>query len=363
MTAGVNSGVFPGAVLLVFQGDRIEFLETYGISDLFEGTPATSETVFDLASLTKPLATTVALITLAEAGLLDPNQPISESGCLDRESVPWGSVTFAHLLTHCGGFRAHYPFFMHLPLFPVPDSRRILRSCLAKETLEYNPGSACVYSDIGFMVLEWLVETKTGRRMDEFLQDRIYGPLEIGLFFNPLEKPIRPASYAATEWCPRRNILLKGRVHDDNAWAAGGVSGHAGLFGRAMDVFLLLKHLLLDLCGLSKDPFFQRRILKQWLQRAPGEQRAYGFDMPGNEYASCGRYFSPRSIGHLGFTGTSFWMDPETGTGVVLLTNRVHPSRYSSHRPPLIRAFRPELHDTIMRAMGFDSAYRPVMVP
>jgi CubicO group peptidase (beta-lactamase class C family) len=217
---------------------------------------------------------------------------------------------------------------------------------LLKQTpLETVPGTTRCYSDLGFMLLCRLVETLTGGRMDRFLATEIYKPLRLGdLFFVNLGSRGRPQrDFAATELCPLRKRLLVGEVHDDNAWYAGGIDGQAGLFGTAEAVFQLLRRLVADLRGHGT-PFFSQNVLVEMLTGSGSDSYLLGFDRPSAEGSSAGRYLSSNSIGHLGYTGTSFWMDLEKDVCIILLTNRVHPSRWNQQ----LRQFRPLVHDRIM---------------
>jgi CubicO group peptidase (beta-lactamase class C family) len=217
-----------------------------------------------------------------------------------------------------------------------------------KEPIIHPVGRQTVYSDLGFMILGWMVEHLSGRRLDRFVAEEIYTPLDLeNLFFIDLHSKPRKAQFAATEVCPWRNILLNGLVHDDNAYAMGGIEGHAGLFGTAMDVYCLLSVLLSDFYGRSDTRLFEKDLMKTFFKRQNVKGRALGFDTPSLTESSCGQYFSKQSVGHLGFTGTSFWMDLERSAIVILLTNRIHPSRENNK----IRAFRPILHDTIMKTL------------
>jgi serine-type D-Ala-D-Ala carboxypeptidase len=220
------------------------------------------------------------------------------------------------------------------------------------------------------MLLQAVVETVSGLSLDHFCQDRIYGPLGLAtLGFMPSHRrggPVCPPSwdtpqgpprqYAATEsgFIPGRNIY--GEVHDENAWAAGGVAGHAGLFGRASDVFALVAALFRAYQGEVGLPFSPATVRRFLTPVAPGA-RALGFDVPSADAVQCsaGRLFSPHSAGHLGFTGTSFWLDLKLKQMVVLLTNRVHLGRDDKTR---IQAFRPRFHEAASRALGFDKAFR-----
>jgi len=209
-------------------------------------------------------------------------------------------------------------------------------------------GSHVVYSDIGFMILEWLVEEICGKRFDRFVSATLYEPLGLGnLFFIDTEAGRKPGVFAATEQCPWRQQLQSGQVHDENAYAAGGVQGHAGLFGAALDVHRLLSHLLSSYHGQPSTPLFQPDMVQLFFRPLAGSDKALGFDTPSLSGSSSGRFFSRNSVGHLGFTGTSFWMDLDRSIIVVLLTNRVHPTRDNEE----IKAFRPLLHDAVMLSL------------
>jgi CubicO group peptidase (beta-lactamase class C family) len=217
---------------------------------------------------------------------------------------------------------------------------------LVKEPLAAPPGDTVRYSDLGFMVLNWVVETVSGSALDRFLAAEIYPCLGVtDLFFVRHFENCRRGVFAATEDCPWRHAVLEGRVHDDNAYVVGGVDGHAGLFGTAEAVYRLLLELWRSFRGCGGSGFFEARQLARFLTRAPSGERTLGFDTPAPQNASCGQFFPFQTVGHLGFTGTSFWMDLDAGVIVVLLTNRVHPTRQNT----AIKAFRPRLHDLVMQ--------------
>jgi CubicO group peptidase (beta-lactamase class C family) len=196
------------------------------------------------------------------------------------------------------------------------------------------------------MLLAWVIETVTRTRLDRFVRDRVYGPLGIDdLFFVDLttgKMPVGSDRLVSTRDCPWRGRVLTGEVEDENAWACGGVQGHAGLFGTAEAVHGLCLEMLLAI--EQKHPrILDPEVTGLFVKKHPGRNRVAGLDTPSSAGSSAGRYFSPRTVGHLGFTGTSFWMDPDTGLMVILLTNRVHPSRSNQK----IQQFRPVLHDCI----------------
>jgi CubicO group peptidase (beta-lactamase class C family) len=198
------------------------------------------------------------------------------------------------------------------------------------------------------MILAWIVEAVTNQRLDDFATQSIYQPLGLDrLFFIDLNKPRPEGDYAATEVCPWRGILLEGAVHDENAYALGGVGGQAGLFGDAMTVHKLLVELLWTYTGQDNCGLFASVLVKRFFERYEGLPMALGFDVPAVTDSSAGSCFSSKSVGHLGFTGTSFWADLEQAVIVILLTNRVHPSRDNDK----LKSFRPLLHDTVRQAL------------
>jgi CubicO group peptidase (beta-lactamase class C family) len=261
-------------------------------------------------------------------------------------------ISVRSLLTHQSGFPAYRPFYKYLQYLPLRYRRKALRNMLVREPLVYPAGKKPVYSDIGFMILAWVVEVVSGQRLDHFLKSEIYEPLGLeDLFFPGVGGGLKPDRFAATEKCPWRRMLLQGVVHDENAFVVGGIEGHAGLFGTAEAVYRLLHELSRAYHAFSNNRIIPGRLVHCFLKRRPDAQRALGFDVPSFPQSSCGRYFSNETVGHLGFTGTSFWMDPVQEVIVILLTNRVHPDRNNVQ----IKAFRPVLHDTAMQALGLGS--------
>jgi CubicO group peptidase (beta-lactamase class C family) len=199
------------------------------------------------------------------------------------------------------------------------------------------------------MLLAWVVEELSQQRLDRYVNAEVYDPLNVeDLFYLDRWSVAPPVErFAATQLCPWRNRLLKGQVDDDNTWAMGGIGGQAGLFGTAVEVCALMEALLLASSGTDLSGPFTSKTICRYFERN-GDGRALGFDVPTRPGSSSGQYFSDSSVGHLGFTGTSFWADPERGLVVVLLTNRVHPYRFNDG----IRSFRPKLHDTVVQELG-----------
>ena len=354
LETGVSQGVFTGAVALAGIKGELRWEGAAGALSRDPGAASvTAATVFDLASLTKPLATTLALMVLAGQGKLDVATPLGQ--VLSAEWLPPDKrpLTLRSLLTHRAGLPAWRPFYQEVLAIP-PEARPARLERLAAATLlEYPPDTATLYSDLGFMLLKAVVESLSGQTLDRFCREAIYRPLGLGLLgFNPLKQPGgERLSFAATEPGLIPGRPPGGEVHDENAWAAGGVAGHAGLFGPGHEVFRLVACLWQAYTGEETGPLNPAAV-QHFLTVPPGAHRACGFDTPGPDPATraAGRYFSPRSVGHLGFTGTSFWLDLETGQMVVLLTNRVHLGRDDKSR---IAAFRPHFHEAASQALGF----------
>ncbi len=347
MRQGVADRVFPGAVLLVSRNGGILFFEAYGTANLATRRPMTRDTIFDLASLTKPLATTLAVMALMRRGRLALDQTLDALLPL-LAATGKGRITIEHLLAHHSGLPDYRPYYLALCTRPEVERRAYLSELLAAEPLIHPVGERALYSDLGFMLLQQVVETISRISLDRLVQTEIYRPLGLdGLFFPGIEDPGPPQRFAATEQCPWRGMLLEGVVHDENAYAMGGVAGHSGLFGNAANVWRLVDALHATYSGRRDGTVFDRKLLKRFFQRYRSSDRALGFDTPAMENASAGRRVSRNSVGHLGFTGTSFWLDLDTGIAVILLTNRVHPSRDNT----AIRGFRPVLHDAVWSAV------------
>lgn len=353
MKKGVRERVFPGAVLLVACRGEVVHHQSYGLANLYTGTPVTTETLFDLASLTKPLATALSVIKLIETGRLRLDHPL-ESLLPETAGTDKGPIRIDQLLAHNSGLPDYRPFYERLGTVPLETNKSFLRKRILKEPLIVPIGRKVLYSDLGFMLLDWVIEQVSGIRPDRFITQQVYAPLALDrLFFVDLEGQMPKGSFAATEQCPWRNRVLEGWVHDENAFVSGGIQGHAGLFGTAAAVYRLLS-VLLAAChrpsssDQNEDRLFRGSLVRTFLMPFEDTGRSLGFDRPSPVGSSCGALFSADTVGHLGFTGTSFWMDLERAIVVILLTNRVHPSRSNVK----IRAFRPVLHDRVMEALG-----------
>jgi CubicO group peptidase (beta-lactamase class C family) len=349
---GVNQQVYTAAVALVGLKGKLSWEGAEGrLSRNLKAAAVTRHTVFDLASLTKPLATTLALMILVDRGLITLTTPLGT--ILPHDWLPPDKhlLTLRSLLTHRSGLPAWRPFYAEV--LAAPARPALLERLAAAAPLEYAPDTVTLYSDLGFMLLKGVVEHLSGQGLDEFCRESIYRPLKLAtLGFNPKQQAEGDRwSYAAAEAGLIAGRADAGEVHDENAWAAGGVAGHAGLFGAGREVFELAACLYRAYGGGNVGPF-SPEVVKGFLTVPPGADRAHGFDTPSGDPGkrAAGRYFSTHSVGHLGFTGTSFWLDLMTGQMVVLLTNRVHLGRDDKTK---IQAFRPRFHEAASRALGF----------
>jgi CubicO group peptidase (beta-lactamase class C family) len=260
------------------------------------------------------------------------------------------------LLDHTSGLAGWRPYYEKVRSadgeiwLATVKGQEAVRRMVAAEAPEVPPGSRALYSDLNFILLDWILERVNGHPTDVLFAEWLAEPLKLeSLFFVDLKSPVKAArarrgrAFAATERCPWRGRILIGEVHDENTYAMGGVSGHAGLFGTIRDV-AAMAGVWLD-SFLRSDGFCEQGLAKQFWQKSevPGSTRALGFDTPSPRASQAGGLFGPRTVGQLGFTGTSLWIDPDRELIVVLLTNRVHPTRENG----AIKQFRPVLHERV----------------
>jgi CubicO group peptidase (beta-lactamase class C family) len=358
-------GVFPGGVLRVSRRGELLLEHAAGRRSLEpERGAMAADVVFDLSSLTKPLATTLAVLLLVKEKRLAIDDRVTRF--FHNFGVHGKThVTFRHLLAHSSGLAAYRPFYKEIaalqrrgrPNFVGSrDAKEWVFEQIHREKLESPPGTKAVYSDLGFMLLGQLVETVSGRTLDRFCHARIFAPLGLrATSFVDLSqmhaKRIEPIAdmIAPTQRCPWRKRVLCGEVDDENAFAMGGVAGHAGLFSTARDIDVLCDHLKGIAAG-GAGILTKQLVDEMWTVDAsvPGSTRTLGWDSPAPQRSTAGTRMSPHTVGHLGFTGTSVWLDLERGVSVILLTNRVHPSRDNDK----LAEFRPRIHDLVMEAVA-----------
>jgi CubicO group peptidase (beta-lactamase class C family) len=332
---GIQSRAFPAAAIEVGRRQAPLWSGAFGrVTYAADATPASRHSIFDLASLTKVIATTTLVMRAVDDGRLALADPVC-----DRLPAWRGAdrrhVTIADLLEHASGLTAYLPFFRD------HRGRAEFERAICTLPLEYAPRTQSVYSDLGFMLLGFLLEdvnrAPLAQQFDEIL--RLTQSSE--LYFNP-PRELR-ARCAPTELDLWRGRLPQGEVHDENTWQLGGAAGHAGLFGTAASVGAFARLVLNGLDGgnaLARPETVARFARKSTV---PGSSRALGWDtmLP---TSSCGTRMSPNAIGHAGFTGTSLWIDPAHDLYVVFLTNRVHPARDNNGIQPVRRA----VHDAIV---------------
>lgn len=356
----VDRGVFPGAVLAVRRGGgRVCVVSAGRLSTDPPGEQVSGSTMYDLASLTKPLAAVTSMALLVQEGRCQLSDRVDKT-LPELQHAPVAEATLRDLLTHSSGLPGWRGYYEHLsPHAALPSSRherlnagRLLLKLVYKEPLLYPTGERSLYSDLGFMLLGLVVERVSGMNLDCFVAERIAEPVKAGsLFFLPSDEEgqARRSSMligvAPTEFNAWRGRLLHGEVHDENAAALGGVAGHAGLFGTAESLLAVTGAWLQAYRGQAS--LLDSNIVREFTrrqERIAGSSWALGWDTP-SPPSSSGEHFSPQSFGHLGYTGTSIWVDPLCELEVVLLSNRVHPSRKNE----AIRVFRPAVHDLIYK--------------
>ena len=342
--AAIADGAFPGAALAVGRSGRLVRLQGYGALDHAPGSAAADESsIYDVASLTKVVATTTAIMILEEEGRLDLDAPLS------RYLPEWGGspdkdrVTLRHMLTHTAGFVPFLPLWRELR---GPDA---YLERIAALPLERAPGESAVYSDFGPILLGILIERVSGMPLERFLDERLFGPLGMrDTGFNPREKGEAVLARTAPTEVDTvfRMRHIHGDVHDENAYAIGGIAGHAGLFSTARDLAVFAQ-LLLDGGRHGATRILEPGTIERYTRRQlEGSTRALGWDTPGPR-SSSGDHFSPQSFGHTGFTGTSLWIDPERDLFVVLLTNRVNPTRENTKHIQVRR----DVHNAVAEAV------------
>jgi CubicO group peptidase (beta-lactamase class C family) len=364
LETAVQTGAFPGAVILVSRAGRVLYHAAVGSRSLEpESTPMRPDTIFDLSSLTKALATSTAFMLLVREGKVRLDDRVTRF--FHNFGVHGKThVTFRHLLAHCSGLPAWRPYYKdilkierqgRLNFVASQGAKEFVYEQIHRERPEYETGARSLYSDLGFMLVGELIELITRVPLDRFCQDRIFRPLglhstsfiDISLVRRGKLAPVTEA-IAPTERCPWRRRVLCGEVHDDNAYAMGGTAGHAGLFANALEVDALASRL--RACYRGEDDFVPPALVREFWTRdatVPDSTWGLGWDTPSPAGSAAGNRMARHAVGHLGFTGTSLWIDLERDAQVTFLTNRVHPRRDNER----IREVRPRVHDAVMEAL------------
>lgn len=344
----IRRRIFPGIEVLVAKGDQVLLHEAWGRLEIGPDSPELARgTLWDIASVTKPVATATCLLVLLEKGLLSLEDRVAAL-LQEFDSPQKSSITLRHLLTHTSGL----PHWSDLYSETASQAEALQR--LAHITLANPTGSAMVYSDLGYLLLGEVIRRVSGQSLGEFFHQQVAHPLQLQhTAFSPLERgwalPIAP-----TQYCPFRQQLLRGVVHDENSFRFGGEGGNAGLFSTATDLHrfarTMLHHGELDGVRILSARTAALMAANHNPRRLPARGLGWDIKGEGQGYASCGDLMQPGAIGHTGFTGTSLWIEPQSGLTVILLSNRVHISR-EKNQADMIR-FRPRLHNVIVGMMG-----------
>ncbi len=337
----IKEHAFPGAQILIWQHGNTLYDRPFGNFTYDSESPkVTNKTIYDLASVTKVIATTTAAMICYDRKLFSLDDPvvkyIPEFGVNGKENI-----TIKNLLLHNTGLPAWKKFYE-----TCKNKEEVLKE-IYSSGLEYPTGEKTVYSDLGIITLGKIIEKVTGKSLDEFCKDEIFIPLKMNsTFFNP---PDSLKQYCApTEvdnyW---RNKILQGEVHDETSAMLNGVAGHAGLFSTATDIAKLMA-VLINKGMLDGKTFIKQSTIELFTKRYSDQSsRALGWDTKSETGSSSGDYFSSNSYGHTGFTGTSVWVDPQRNLFVIFLTNRVYPTRDNSK----ISKVRPELHNAVIKSI------------
>ncbi|MEK7691509.1 MAG: serine hydrolase domain-containing protein [Bdellovibrionota bacterium] len=367
LETGIREGVAPGMLAAFWSASRpgvYYFCARGDRSVIPDRAPVDVDTVFDFASVSKVVATTAAIARLRDRGWIGWDTPL-------RAVLPrfrYTDITVRHLLSHTSGLPAWKALFEEIKLrlgadqivrHPVRARQDLMRDLVYEIERVAASEIQMVYSDISFLLLGFVIEELCGKPLDTAVAELVWEPL--GLLSRQYGNPSigyrrvtrtlaesRDLQCAATENCPWRGGVLQGQVHDDNTWCMGGFAGHAGVFGTARDLLVFAR-------GIWEGGFFTPETTREMatpVHRPLGCSRALGWDTPSGDAPSFGSRFSRKSIGHLGYTGTSLWLDVERGIAVTLLTNRLHPFGAdqvagTTRQNEKIRPFRGKFHDAL----------------
>ena len=351
LEAAIAERAFPGCAFGVAAGGQVILKDAVGRFTYEEHAPAvTAQTMYDVASLTKVLATTAAAMLLHQRGVFDLEMPVGEllpGFVVGRPPGTWARhVTLRHLLAHNSGLPAYVEFF-----HSAKSAAALLRACL-ELPFETHPGERAEYSDPGFILLGKALEVLMQDSLAVWTRREIFHPLELSSTGFTPHRYLAPGIPPTEDDTTFRQRVIQGEVQDENAWVMGGVAGHAGLFSSVPDLLRFAEEILRALRpgqGAGTQSLFQAATIETFAERQKpdGSSRALGWDTPSPE-SSSGTHFSSRSIGHLGYSGCSLWIDLAADIAVVLLTNRTWPDRKNQ----AIRAVRPAFHDAVRNALS-----------
>ncbi|MEN8247585.1 MAG: serine hydrolase [Bacteroidota bacterium] len=369
----IQQKAIPGCQILIAKDSKIVLDKAYGYQTYDSLLPVTKNTIYDLASLTKVLATTQGIMYLAEKDSIDLDKPLSFY--LDYlQGTNKDDITTREILAHHAGLYPYLPFWRKVKeIFPLLDSARdntvqiednlwvditvkdsliywAAHSDLVEDRFDTLSYDQYIYSDIGFYFLKDLIEERTNRKLDEFLNTELYKPLGIGLMYNPLEHH-KKITIAPTEFDSQlRNELLRGYVHDRNAALMDGIAGQAGLFGSSKDIAIVLQ-MHLNNGSYDDHQYYKPETIQQFNKRHfDHNRRGLGWDKPGNgNNGPVSKLASEETFGHSGFTGAAIWADPKENLIFVFLSNRVYPS--AENTKLIDMNTRTRIHDLVYKAI------------
>ncbi|NBC65937.1 MAG: serine hydrolase [Bacteroidetes bacterium] len=346
MQSAINDSVFPGGVVGVMRNGALVWQQGYGYHDYSKTKAVQTNGIYDMASITKIMATTTSMMKLVDEGKVSLDDPISKYIPEFNEGLK-KEITIRHFLLHTSGLPAFRIYVDEL------RTRNELIDAVRNEPLINDPGEEYVYSDLGFILLAEIIEEVTGKRIDEYVHDEFYEPMGMtSTTFNPEE-----IGSALTNRIPPTEIdtvynrgLVHKKVHDERAYFMDGISGHAGLFSSAQDMAKYFFMLLND-GNYGGHQYLSTEIIDLFTShQSPINQRGLGFDRKSEGFSTAGTLTSENSFGHTGFTGTSFWVDPDENIAIIVLTNRTYPNRSYGSRISRIRA---EVADAVMKSINY----------
>ncbi len=341
MESAISDSVFPGAVLLFGIDNKFLYEKAFGNYTYDKSsTPVSLNSIFDLASVSKVVGTTSAAMILTDKGKLNLDEKVI-TYLPEFNNNGKDKITIRNLLLHNSGLPAFKKYYDE-----YSTAEEVINDIMNLKLI-YEPGTKYVYSDLGMITLQKVIEKITGKTLDKFLADNLFKPLGMNLtMYNP-PKELKYNCVPTEVDTFYRMRLLQGEVHDERAYLLNGVAGHAGLFSTAEDLSKFIR-MLLNGGKFNGKQILNKKIIDEWTtKQSEQSDRGLGWDTRSKEHSSSGKYFSMNSFGHTGYTGTSIWVDKEKKLFVILLTNRVHPTRKNRK----IIKFRPVIHNAVYRSL------------
>lgn len=344
MHTAVNDSVFPGGVVGVMKNGSLIWQETYGYHDYDKIRAVRSNDIFDLASVTKIMSTTTSIMLLVDSNLITLEDPVAKY-IKEFDTDEKRKITIRHFLLHTSGLPA-YKIYVDLL-----RTRSELLNAIRNEPLENTPGEKYIYSDLGFILLAEIVEIVTGKRVDQFIRDELFHPMGMhSTWFNP-----ENATPNIVGRIPPTEIdtvygrgVVRARVHDERAYYMDGIAGHAGLFSSVQDM-AKYAYMLMNKGNYGGHQYLSPEIIDYFTgHRSPINYRGLGFDRKSEGFSTAGQFTGDRTFGHLGFTGTSIWLDPDEDIAIILLTNRTYPNRSYGRQ---IGQIRSQISDAVMKSI------------